>query len=670
MKTLFAFVGVSFVLFMFFFSCQRVEPQNKHSQVIVDSLFDSGGDSIDANPFFSREQWNKAINMAVDSPKYYQIYAALASSYMRTGDYDTAKRMALRLLHFCNNQPVDSFSHSLLADAYNFLGVYHSVVRNFDSSITFYKKAITHIRYSSKINQIPNIYINMADLHSQKSDYVNCVYYYRKALAVSDSLHISDQFSFPINFGLGQAYFGIGDYDFSDKYFRLAEEQLESRTLGEKFTFCNNRGNYYYYKGEYADALPWFRKARALVLPGNYKFHIGICETNLGDIFCKLNQLDSAHHYLSNSYSYFKSINHNVFLYYIATASAELALAQGNPKLAEQWILQYSKTDGIDPQFIALRNKLMQQYCYKVAKYKQAYDYQLHNVQIDDSIRSERVKSRVAELDMRYKQDTLLLRKNLLIREQQDDLENLRLTKYFWISIFVVFLLIGTFAFLYLRKKNDLLRLKHLNQISKLRMESVRSRISPHFVFNVLNHEIISEKSESERSELRGLVKLLRHSLEVTESLCVPLSKELDFVKTYIDIERKSLGDDFVLLWEVDDKIDCDGFMLPSMIVQIPVENAIKHALRGMDGRKELRIAVVGMANGVAISITDNGIGFNRAPVERKGTGTGLKVIYQTIELLNAQNEQKLEFSISAADNSANGTKVSIYIPKNYSYQI
>ncbi|BDX36771.1 sensor histidine kinase [Tenuifilaceae bacterium CYCD] len=589
---------------------------------------------------------------------------------MRVGDYDSGCIMAKRLIQFCNKEVKSPPVNSLLCEGYNYLGVYNSEMRNIDSSIVCYKRAIEQACYSSKPSQIANLYINIADVYTQKSDYVSSVYYYRRALQVSDSLKIVDQLAFPIYFGLGQAYFGIAEYDLSDRYFRQAEKGLENRTLSEKFTFCNNRGNYYYYKGEYDAALPWFQRARELVLPHGYKFHIALCEGNLGDILCKLNQFDSAYYYLNNSYSYFKSINHYPFLYYLATVNAELALKQGNPKLAEQWILQYSKTDGIDPQFIALRNKLMQQYCYNVAKYRQAYDYLLRNVQIDDSIRSERVKGRVAELDMRYKQDTLLLRKNLLIQEQQTDLENLRLTKYFWISVFVVFLLIGTFTFLYLRKKNDLLRLKHLNQISKLRMESVRSRISPHFVFNVLNHEIISEKNEAERSELRGLVKLLRHSLEVTESLCVPLSKELDFVKTYINIERNSLGDDFVLQWEVDERIDCDGFMLPSMIVQIPVENAIKHALRGMDGQKELRVAVAGMEYGVAISITDNGVGFNRAPVERKGTGTGLKVIYQTIELLNAQNEQKIEFSISAADNSANGTKVSIYIPKNYSYQI
>jgi hypothetical protein len=52
------------------------------------------------------------------------------------------------------------------------------------------------------------------------------------------------------------------------------------------------------------------------------------------------------------------------------------------------------------------------------------------------------------------------------------------------------------------------------------------------------------------------------------------------------------------------------------------------------------------------------------------GTGTGLKVIYQTIELLNAKNEEKIEFTILADRVSGDGTRVSIFIPLNYSYEM
>ena len=120
MKTLRSINCIGLLLFVFFFSCQRTVPQIKSDEFVVDSLFDLSSDSIDFNPFYSREQLNKAISITEDSLRYYQVYAALISSYMRTGEYDTAKRMIPRLLYFCNKEPIDSFSHSLFADAYNF----------------------------------------------------------------------------------------------------------------------------------------------------------------------------------------------------------------------------------------------------------------------------------------------------------------------------------------------------------------------------------------------------------------------------------------------------------------------------------------------------------------------------------------------------------------------
>lgn len=106
------------------------------------------------------------------------------------------------------------------------------------------------------------------------------------------------------------------------------------------------------------------------------------------------------------------------------------------------------------------------------------------------------------------------------------------------------------------------------------------------------------------------------------------------------------------------------------MIVQIPVENAIKHALRGKSGLKELSVLAQRKDGGVAITITDNGMGYVKVPVSQKGTGTGLRVIRQTLELLNAKNNNKIDFSISTLDGFGGGTRVAVYIPENYSYEM
>ena len=63
--------------------------------------------------------------------------------------------------------------------------------------------------------------------------------------------------------------------------------------------------------------------------------------------------------------------------------------------------------------------------------------------------------------------------------------------------------------------------------------------------------------------------------------MCVTLKEELGFVQTYIDLQRRSLGPELKVTIEVVKDVETNQLLLPSMLIQIPVENAIKHALRG-----------------------------------------------------------------------------------------
>ena len=105
------------------------------------------------------------------------------------------------------------------------------------------------------------------------------------------------------------------------------------------------------------------------------------------------------------------------------------------------------------------------------------------------------------------------------------------------------------------------------------------------------------------------------------------------------------------------------------MVVQIPVENALKHGLAGIDGLKLLGISVCRKGSGILIDICDNGRGYSPQTLSStRGTGTGLKVLYQTIQLLNDKNREKIRFEIkNLVNNGQTGTQVLIYIPLDYS---
>jgi len=114
------------------------------------------------------------------------------------------------------------------------------------------------------------------------------------------------------------------------------------------------------------------------------------------------------------------------------------------------------------------------------------------------------------------------------------------------------------------------------------------------------------------------------------------------------------------------------GSLIPSMMIQIPVENAIKHGLMPIEGEKKLIISVSKTNEYQHIEIKDNGIGLNASKGLSTGTGTGLKVLLQTIHLLNSRNSNKIRFSINELkpDNNVSGTAVRIEIPFNYNYSL
>lgn len=126
--------------------------------------------------------------------------------------------------------------------------------------------------------------------------------------------------------------------------------------------------------------------------------------------------------------------------------------------------------------------------------------------------------------------------------------------------------------------------------------------------------------------------------------------------------------------------------MIPSMIIQIPVENALKHAFVGMEEtslKPSLTVKIWIEDGMLRIDVIDNGCGGVGAANNRKkvnsavSTGTGLRILNSTIEMLNAANKRKIYFIMhsnnndtDAEDDANRGTIVSIGVPCEYNFDV
>ena len=669
---LFGLIGL-----LILWNCSCVDRHRSHAlceQSLIDSLEVRAQDSLFSNLPYSRSLLRNAMRQAQDSMSYYRLMGLYGKTFFISSDFDS-------ILYY--NRPVKEYDkraaacprwNDVLSDVYNIEGNVWMQLNQPDSAVAYYEKSYAYRLKGEKGHLLSDICMNLADAHLHRGELAHTASYYRRALFICDSLHLSEHSKFPVYCGLGQTYMDLRDFDLSNHYYELAGQFFDEMTVSEKWVYLNNRGNHYYYKKDYQEALVYMRQAAELIADyPQMVFESNLSKVNLGDLYLLTNRLDSAENNLNEGYRYFSEIKNNSAMHYIETLMIELSLKKGNIARAREMIARTASTGHVDANMLTIRNQYLQHYYEKAGDYRNAYEYLKRDYQLNDSIRSERIRTRVAELDMRYRQDTIVLRKEMQIQRQAGEVRVLKLSMYIWVLVCLL-LAAGTVVIIwYMRKKREFLRERFFQQINRVRMENLRGRISPHFTFNVLGREINQfNGSEEVKNNLMELVKYLRRSLELTEKLSVSLQDELDFVQSYIGLESGRVGKDFTASVVVEEGLDAKSIMIPSMIVQIPVENAIKHGLAGKDDEKELTIRISREGKGVRIVICDNGRGYlPQVASSTRGTGTGLKVLYQTIQLLNTKNKnEKIRFNIGNRNDGQTGTQVSVFIPFHFSYDL
>ena len=631
------------------------------------------GDSVAIVPRKVRLKAFQKMEEAKDSLVKYNYLAMTLKTYLITSQLDSAQIVIQQIHDFIERQHSSSQMADLESECFNMKGNIFARVGNMDSAEICFRKAYELRMRGTRIEVVPDILMNLADANNRLGKLDIGAAWYRRALLMCDSLHIASTKKPPIYYGLAQVYVTMRDFEQCDYYYNLAGESYDSMLPYEKYIYLNNRGTSYYYREDYQTAIKYFQKVIDLVEGyDDMSFELNLGRLNLGDCYLQLNMVDLAVKYINECQLFFEEMGVSTALYYIDTQKIELALLQKDFQEARRLLSESVVPPGIDPDMVHIRNKYLQQFYEETGNYKRAYHYLQRNNLLDDSIRNERVRMRTADLTLRYQQDSTLMAHRVLLQEQKNEVLVLvlRQTQFVVFAVAVVSILTAVFLYLYSKKKRALLLARNHRTVSTLRLENIRNRLSPHFIFNVLNREM-AERNVEEKQELSSLVKLMRRNLELAEQLCVTLAEELDFVKTYINLERRSLGPDFHSELKIEKDVQPEQIRIPSMMIQIPVENAVKHALREKEGERNLWVSVCRRGNGICIKITDNGGGY-RPDSRNRGTGTGMKVIMQTIQILNNKNKEAIDVSVHnvSLQSGEMGCEVTFWLPDNYDYRI
>ncbi|MFN3999036.1 histidine kinase [Algoriphagus sp.] len=214
-------------------------------------------------------------------------------------------------------------------------------------------------------------------------------------------------------------------------------------------------------------------------------------------------------------------------------------------------------------------------------------------------------------------------------------------------------------------------------QITLLHLQSLRSQMNPHFIFNALNSIkvfLIESDKENAVLYLNKFAKLIRMVLESSREFKISLGEELDIAKLYLSLEaiRFEEGIDFKIT--VERGINLRDTKVPPLVFQPFLENAVWHGLMPKRGPKSILIRVGKIDNGVTVSIRDNGIGREES-TKRKSKQTlqkqsiGISLSSDRLKFFNESEKFNYHFEILDHDgiNSERGTEVVFHL-QNHSF--
>jgi LytS/YehU family sensor histidine kinase len=223
-------------------------------------------------------------------------------------------------------------------------------------------------------------------------------------------------------------------------------------------------------------------------------------------------------------------------------------------------------------------------------------------------------------------------------------------------------------------KYEEYLKTVFNKQLAQAETKALRAQMNPHFIFNSLNSinsMVIEQKHEIASEYLIKFSKLIRLILDNSRSETISLDKELETLKLYVLLESARFENKFKCLYQVDEDVNTGSIMIPPMLLQPFVENAIWHGLmqKETEGTIILEIKKVDEAF-LKISITDDGIGREKAAELKSKSAThrshGLKVTSQRIDMMNKLNSTGAHvhiFDLKDDQGNAAGTKVELIIP-------
>ncbi len=603
-----------------------------------------------------------------------------AVTFMVTGQSDKSVEwytIAMKLAHDIN--------YLYLENNCNIgLGAFYFNNEQYDKARSYFEKVIEISLKNNFTAALTSAYLNMANVvfgstkHLPDPKYDEVIHYMKLSLEVAEKRK-DTVFLIKANTGIGSMYNLKKEYALSENYMKEAGVYLalpKWEYLGSNF--YGNLGEVYKVQNKYKEAIENFRKG--LLILKKYP------DPDL-------------------EYKYYGSL-------------AELSEATGDYASAYQYQTRYS----------ALRDSLLNSEKFKAAaeldvKYQQAVkDKEISRLQAAQKIRqleSEKQKAIIAGnlLEAKRKEDEIILlsrekevqdlqlqqQKEMLARNllqaradsqqiqlglqqtllKEKQISNQQRTRNYLIGGLA---LLGLLSFILYRninaRKKAYTQLEYKSQQIKEQalqlsrqaklIAQFQSQMNPHFVYNALHNIqglVLNSEIQKANTQIQSLAQLMRKTFSNAEKDDIPLEEEINYLQKYIEFERTAF--DRPLEFQVKVDKDAEQALIPPMMIQPFVENAIKHAELKKVENPYIKVLIQLENDLLSISVRDNGLGIKTAESGLEKLSHSMSVIKSRLDLIfqgKADVSNKPVFAVKTVPEIESGTLVKFYLPLNYNY--
>ncbi|MGN7888362.1 histidine kinase [Dyadobacter endophyticus] len=512
----------------------------------------------------------------------------------------------------------------------------------------------------------------IASSYAALNEYENAIKNYR--LAVRQSMLIKDSASIVgalVNIGL--TYNQLDDNRLAIYYTLQALPYLGKNDYYKLVTYFNLTD--YYSNTENLDSVRYFlKKAKAIAVKLNDDAVINAIGIKQARVLMAEKNYAAAKVALQEGLDYLLKKEPGTELVNCLLTYASLDTAQNNYADADRHLnLLQGFTKKIDVKVYELEAlRLHIAVKQRLGQYKQAFELQKNFIALNDSIKTNNTQTELAKLQTEYQ--TSRKEEKIRLLQKENQIKDLEIEASFRNKMLLITLILGlifVFGVVYyirqLRSKTVLQNLK-----TTLEMKALRSQMNPHFIFNSLNsiQKYIWENRQEDASEyLTKFARLIRLVLENSLYESVKLTDELASLRLYVEMEQRRNNQKFDYTISVAENIDTESTLIPPLLLQPYIENAIWHGLSQKDGHGQLDIVIEKTAENLICRIEDDGIGRAKSAeikvdgIQKKSLA--MNISSQRIEWLkkDSNGRSSVEIIDKFDGNEATGTTVLLTLP-------